>query len=1102
MNKINKKFILLFGAMLLLFSSITFGQQEFGQLNGTVRDQNDAVVAGATVKITNTRTGVERTTTTDSDGFYIFTSVFPGDYDVKVTASGFGDSATKAQVTVGGAATANIKLGVAALVNVVDVPGTGGLAEVNTSDQTQSTVVTSRQLTSLPVLDRDPYSLVGLSGNVSTADPSGRGAGVAVNGQRSASTNILLDGTENAATFTQTIAQTVPQEAVSEFRVTTSNFSSELGRASGGVVNVLTKSGGNRFEGSVFAQNRNSRFASNGYDNNANGNPKPFFNRNQFGYGFSGPIKKNELFFSNFGEWTRVRSTASILAWVPTPQFISAAAANTQAFFSTLGTLAATPTGVTFAVPSAPAGCGVAPVNNCVFRQVRYTAPVDAGGGDPQNSWNNVARVDWNWTDKTTMFFSYKAQSNKLLDGTRANSPWAGYTSGLEILNQNFQASGTHSFSSNLLFDGKISYRRSDSKPSLGSKSPNTPTLYLFDQALPRINGDCVAFPGYLPCSPGSGLDIAELEQLWDFKPNMTYIVGKHNFRFGGQYVHLNDAAVFGAYQNASEGLSGASLTQAVTNFLSGTTVRHQVAVNPQGQFPGGTVNLPVSGPNFKRTNVYNEWAAFVNDSWRIGSGFTLNLGLRYEYYGPQKSKEGLDSNFYFGSGSTIFERIRNGSAKVASTQGGLWKADKNNWAPRLGFAWDVTGDGKNSVRGGYGLAFERNFGNVTFNVIQNPPYYAVLSVPGTVTTNNFGPLAGSSGTATLPRSSLRAVDPDIVNAYAHQWGVSYERQLGQSTVAKIDYSGSAGRRLYSIANINRTGTGTYYLGTIATTGCNGLAATNRLNCQYSNINFRGSDGTSNYYSFTPSLESNNLLGTGMIITARYTYSSAKDNLSSTFSESANNFNLGYVDPFNPMLDYGYADFDIRHRFISSVIYPIPLKLENKAANAVLGGWNVSSIITVRSGSPFTIFDVTSCNVTTCYRMINGGRIAFNGASAVQSGTNLFDYITITGAPTASDILGNNEVGPYPNAMSKRNAFRAPGFWNVSASVYKDINVTEKYKLQLRMDTFNIFNHANTFVDGGGAFVFDDGSGAGAVGTINTQKFGTRNVQFNIRFFF
>jgi len=176
MNKYKLRVLLLVSIFILSFSSVMFGQQDYGQLNGTVKDQNDAVVPGATVKLVSATKGTEKSTVTNSDGFYQFTSVLPDQYNVIVSGSGFTPVTIKTQVTTGGATTVNPKLGVAALINVVDVPaGTGGLAEINTTDQTQSTVVSTRQMQGLPTLDRDPYALVNLSGNISTADPDGRG---------------------------------------------------------------------------------------------------------------------------------------------------------------------------------------------------------------------------------------------------------------------------------------------------------------------------------------------------------------------------------------------------------------------------------------------------------------------------------------------------------------------------------------------------------------------------------------------------------------------------------------------------------------------------------------------------------------------------------------------------------------------------------------------------------------------------------------------------------------------------------------------------------------------------------------------------------------
>src|SRR6185436_1212665 len=303
----------------------------------------------------------------------------------------------------------------------------------------------------------------------------------------------------------------------------------------------------------------------------------------------------------------------------------------------------------------------------------------------------------------------------------------------------------------------------------------------------------------------------------------------------------------FGAYENAVESLGVQNnYAQALNNLITGNINQFQAAVFPQGKFPGEAVNLPVSSPDFTRSNRYNEWAAYVNDSFRFRPNLVLNLGLRYEYYGVQHNKNPeLDSNFYFGSGSTLQERIRNGSVQIAqdSPVGGLWKKDKNNFAPRVGFAWDMFGDGRTSLRGGYGLAYERNFGNVTFNVIQNPPNYAVLSLFNNVdvtnlqiTTNNAGPLAGTTPpTKVLPVTSLRHVREDITNAYAHFFSFAFQRELGRGNVFSVEYSGSRGESLYSISPLNIQGAGAFYF--------HDADPNSRLHNQYSNINTRGNEG-------------------------------------------------------------------------------------------------------------------------------------------------------------------------------------------------------------------------------------------------------------------
>jgi hypothetical protein len=1118
---------------LAMFAATAPAQSETGQITGKVADSNGAVVAGAAVNLKSAETGVQRSATSNDEGVYLITNLQPGVYEVTTQAPNFAKSTQRVQVTVGAKASLETRLSVSEIsTQTVDVIDSSGI-EVNTQNQELSNVVSGTQIRELPTVTRNPYNLVQLSGNATTDDPSTsqndtsgtstyRGAGASLNGQRAASTNILLDGADNNNSYTATVGQNIPLDSVQEFRVITSNFSSEYGRASGGIVNVATRGGSNELHGTAYAFNRLSKLASNGFANNATNVPRGVFTRNQFGYSAGGRIIKDKLFFFNSTEWTRVRSQGELLAFVPTQQLIDLSAPATRDFFSAY-TLAARATGRIRT--AGELGITSVPASTPAFQEVAYSVPTDLGGGFPQNDVSTVTRIDWNLSDKTQIYGRYALQDNLTLPGTNANSPYQGFNTGTTAFNQNFLASLTHTFSPYLVSASKLAFNRVNTGSPLGDQPPG-PTLYMnetfavnIDQSTP-VN---IAFPGYLPFNPGSAIPadgpINQLQLYQDF----NYLSGRHQFRFGGSAFNIQQNRSFGAFLNSVQTL-GNNNVQALNRLVAGQLEKFQGAVDPQGGFPGDFVTTPLSPPSFSRSNVYNEWALYLNDSWRVRPALTLNLGLRYEYYGVQHNKDPqLDSNFYFGSGSTLQERIRNGSVQIAkdSPVGGLWRQDRNNFAPRVGFAWDIFGDGKTSLRGGYGVSYERNFGNVTFNVIQNPPAQTVVSltagveVPSlSISRNNSGPLAGSGTTIRLPGASLRHVREDIVNAYAHFWSAAFERELGSGTVASVEYSGSAGRALYSLENINRTGTGLVYLGSPATTPTGG--ASSRLNGQYTNINTRANNGYSNYNALVVGIESNNFRNRGLQFTARYTLSAAKDNLSSTFSDSNANASLGLLDPFDPSFDYGYADFDSRHRFVSSFNYEIPYfnNVDSRLVRHLLGGFALTSIITARTGNPFTVFDCTTASSGACPRYVpTSGSIDFSGSGNPQPvGANSFSFVQLpAAAPFFNSVAGNGVVGPFPAQMSKRNAFRGPGYWNVDMGLYKRVRFSEKYSMQLRFEAFNVFNHANLFIVPGSLDIsgFTDAEGNPTPGFIPAQRgvftsgnLERRNVQLAVKFIF
>jgi hypothetical protein len=1110
---------ILCAALLLIGTQQAFAQAETGTITGTVTDQSGAVVSDANVTVTGTNTGSNRTTKTTSSGLYTVSNLQPGTYDINITRTGFATFRQRVNVTVGSRISTDAKLSAAGASTEVEVVA-GSIAEVNTESPALSQVVNSTAIVELPTITRNPYDLVATAGNVSQ-DPNGatkdRGAGVAINGQRSASTDILLDGGENVDTFSASVGQNVPLDSVQEFRVMTNNFTAEYGRASGGVVNVATRSGTNAFHGTAYEFYRGAALSANTPENKASGCPDACdplpnnnFVRNQFGYSVGGPVIKNKLFFFNNTEWIRVRSSSLSQYYVPTPEFLAASAPTTQAFFNAYGQLAA-PITQTIEVP----GVNL-PAGTPTLGLVTVPIPTDVGGGDPQNTVETVGRVDMNLTDATQIYGRYALQDSNFFPGTISDSPYAGFLTGETIRNQNILLNLTHLFGTSFVSQSKVVFNRlNDLQPINGAP---VPTLF-YRGSRATVEGKSAYLPGFLPGSPGAAIPFGGPQNLYQFYEDLSITHGSHNFRFGGMYLHIRDNRAFGAYEEAVEQL-GTDLTSGLNNLLAGQLVLYRAAINPQGKFPcqfdytTGTaiedpscsVTLPATQPKFGRNNRYNDFAVYAQDTWKLFPRFTLTLGARYEYYGVQHNADpSLDANFYFGQGSNFFEQYRNGSAQRAqdSPIGKLWSPDWNNVAPRVGFAWDVLGDGSTSFRAGYGIAFERNFGNVTFNVIQNPPNYAVVSltpadVGGTlpISVENLGSFASGTGSTPLVSPSVRHISQNIRTAYSEMWNASFERQVFRGSVMALEYSGSRGLKLYSLEDPNRYGSGVTYLGDDPSTCLTDGSTCYRLNQNYGTGSYnRANRGFSYYNGLNVRFQTADLFNSGVQFTANYTWSHATDNLSSTFSDAFTNYNVGLLDPFNPALDKGAADFDVRHRFVISGIWSEPwLKKGHGILGAILGGWQVAPIVTVRSGTPFSLYDFSNPNGFYAPRPLLTGsptEVAGGGTGNVM-GANLFEYLAVpanvggyvnalTGSSELPDCTtpGQGATGtcPWPSNMARRNMFYGPSNWSFNTGLYKNFNITENVRIQLRGEFYNLFNHPNNYIEAGSLDVSGCGTG-------------------------
>jgi outer membrane receptor protein involved in Fe transport len=1141
-------------AIMLVSGAIASAQVESGQIAGTVTDQSGAVVAGASVTLKNVATGAVRTTQTTATGAFLVSGLEPASYQITINSGNFKPFSANAEVTVGGHTTVDAKLSVSAETTEVQVVGEGGVA-VNTQSQELSQVIDTMQLSHLPSLTRNPYDFVALSGNVSSGDNtsggmsssgansgqnvSNQGVGVSINGQREAGTEILLDGAENVAVFSLFIGNQTPIDSVQEYSVVTNNFSAEYGRASGGIVNLTTKSGTNAIHGSAWEFNRLSAYTANTYANDAANqaagsivDPKGSYTRNVFGFAAGGPIMKNKLFIFESTEWTRVRSSASETQEILDPAFISQLPANTQAYFKTYGTGAAPASGSVVTagqLAAASAGITVGPINGTtpvpsatpVFDIVNFKVPFDAGGDVPQNTYSLVGRIDFNLSDKTTMYGRVARQNLNEFDGSDTYSAYSQYDTGTTVVNSSYLYSLNHIFSPSLLNSAKISYTRFNTNTSFNTAFLNTPNLMIVPPTDPSTGGE-IQLPGLQnEGEPGDGgLPAGGPQNTIQPQDDLSWTKGRHAMRFGGglTYIQLNYA--YGAYAQAVEQLGSTlqdsfnSLTNVAGNPGGSQLTAFQARVDPQGKLPcpldiyGNLVSSascevtpPLQSANYARSYRYKDWAVYAQDSFHVLPRLTLNYGLRYEHYGVQhNNKAQLDSNFYFGPGAGLEEQTRTGNVQIAnqSSIGQFWAPRWGTLAPRIGFAYDLFGNGSTSIRGGYGISYERNFGNVTYNASFNPPASAVLSsncspadptCSTLVSNNDLGPLGLPGPASYIGPVELRMPQPNIQVAQTQFWSFSVQRAVARNTVVEVSYSGAKGSHLYDLNNINQAGAGQVYLGDPLVTGpaCANSGYVNedtgvptcptRPNQQYAAINMRGSFASSSYNAVNLKFQTQDLQHTGLSLITNYTWSHSLDDLSSTFgsdSQGGSGYigSLGYTDLTNPGLDWGSSDFNVGNRVVVSPIWETPwMKTEKGFVGRAAGGWTISGIFTARQGTPFSVFDYSNVEVGyTVPRLTPATPITQKKvASSPQAvGPNNFNGLTLPLPASFASLnseLGMSDLGPFPGNMTRRNAFTGPGAWNTDVAASKRFAITERFGLEFRAEGFDVFNHHNYYVN-------------------------------------
>ncbi len=1148
----------LLGVALLTLASATLchGQLGTGVVAGTITDPSGAVMAGAAVTLVNDATGVEHTAPTNSVGIYRFNFVDVGSYTLRVSAKGFSNyEVVKLVVTVGQTVTNDIRMELAKATTQTITVEAGGVQLVQTSSSEVSGLVDRNTLASLPLEVRDPTAFVNLlPGAIPSAignqEFNGSTRGSAVNGARGGTGNFLLDGFDNndqgqggrgkntIGTIPGAVTGVSP-DAIQEFRVVTNNFSAQYGRQGGFVADAVMKSGSNQLHGSAFEYNRNQSITANDFfTNRAHG--KDSLVRNQFGGSLGGPIRKDKTFIFGTIEIQRLRQSAPFVVASITPAFIDFVRSGQFATFHETD-----PSGYCNVVLLAPCPGAfshsrtLGPIASQLLQQFPFPAPTSnftktSGGflfgglnypvdlfGDVdirnrsifnENRFNVKLDHNISANDRITgsMAFDDFDDTESSLgtdDSPSSGSPY--FPSVSPARSQNWGVTYTHIFSPTLLNELKISYLRFNSGfPRV--VAPNVPAL-------------STAFDSLSSAGVEIGMSSAVPQDFTDnqfqYQDHVAITHGRHSFKVGAEYRRTRNGSVFAALRDGELSFYDAENLLTDGNF-GGDDDTLEGSSNGGFYLAGASVN-PVTGqkPEYYRGFRANEAGAYIQDDWKVRPRLTLNIGLRWDYYGPPHNfRPGLDSNYYFGAGivpltaPSSATRAPNpffpvNSLAYAGEATGqfiqrdhdIWNKDTNNFAPRFGFAWDVRGNQKTVVRAGGGVFYDRFWNNLFENIRFNPPFFSFnelgslingvpvspLETPGLYAVPIDTALYTNPAFQALP--SARHMDQNMVAPYMEQFFFGVQRQLTGSMVLEVNYIGTLGHKLIGVVDLN-TFPGRS-LPSSARDPVTGLRfSRTRPNPKLGRDNARGNFYNSNYHGLQ--VQVTKRMSHGLQFQSNYTYSKALDYMSDAFNNRASAGGAGIrpMDTMNRKLDYGRADFDLRHRFVTSLIYDLPVFQQNRWA----GGWSVDSIITVQRGLPFAVIDTGNDynhdgSLTDRPDFVGPGPIE----SVINHSKSPADAYFKTDGFVAPILDPNVNLGLWRDGRVGRNVLTGPGLATVDFSLAKKFRIRESSSIQLQFNFFNIFNRAN--------FTLPQGDLSSSQFGRSTATFGPRIGQFAAR---
>ena len=1049
----NLKAVTRLGVVLVISAAITSAQTTQGLIAGRlVNSQTGAPVSGAQVSYSNSATSSSGVATSDARGNFFLPMLSPGQYRIRATATGF-QSREVQELELPVAARLELNFQLRPLNDVweagqyrsVFLPGSKTIVtfygpDVDSSrsgsfeatqgrrgalESTVSQVIDPAQVRDLPLAGRDVYTMLVTQPGVTADSATARGLGLSINGQQPTSSNFMLDGLENNNYLVTGPLTPIAPEAIQEYRVSTNNFSAEYGRTAGFIANAVTRSGGNQFHGIGYFYLKNDALNANGFQENLAGLPRDPVKENQIGFQVGGPIRKQSLFFSTAYEHLRSRSRQDAFNFLlPTSAFrqqLASAPANRiakQLLDQFPGPTINNNSAITAFLTIAPP---VSVDRSLAIERVDYNSRNGLNRVMGRVAIAQVSRPDFIW------------------------SPYNDFISGLDQDTLSVAVSYVRSIRPGLMNEAKLGYSSDD----LGwdRPHPEIPTL-LTSQVVRLPNGFAASVPVELPGSPAF-YAYRNRNKTWELLDSVVWTRGRHVFTAGG-----------GALLRSSDGF----LTAGRDGEFAFATVFDFILDRP-ATFRASALRqrLPsLEPPRFDREYRYNQYFLFAQDTFKATSRLAFNYGVRYEQYGsPRNVGVVKDTIVNLGNGSNFGERLA--SSELLYPGAGdqqLYKSDKNDWAGRFGFSYDLLGNARTLLRGAYGIFYDRPYDNLWQNLRTNNFVLPRFGYRQGTTVNYLAPIAEQ-----LKTHDGRFIDTSAVNltlydqssrtAYVQSYFFGVQQQATDNWTIEVNGLGSLGRKLIVSDIVNRP----FSVGQ------------SRFNPDFDNITYRTGQGLSNYHALTAVARYR--AGRKQFQLA-YTWSHIIDHQSDILArdffdllftrigeDNSRSEFAAFSRQFDTRIDRGSADFDQRHNLVFFSIWDLPAPFSGTKAGWLFRDWRFSQLAAFRTGFPYSVrapiqFDESGNISVSIYNsradILDPNRAVLDAPVPVSGGKVLLNRAAFAQAPNTRQ--GN----------TGRNAFRGPGLYNADISLSRSFPIRwigEAGRLTFRADVFNFLNHAN-----------------------------------------